>query len=80
MASSLSTVEYFMQSLLDSEPWDVDPGCIPIPWRKGQAAIPSRKLRLGIVIDDGIVKPQPPVTRALREVAQGLKAAGHDGM
>lgn len=80
MASSLSTVEYFMQSLLDLEPWDVDPGCIPIPWRKEQAAIPSRKLRLGIVIDDGIVKPQPPVTRALREVARVLKAAGHDGM
>ncbi|KAL4890628.1 amidase signature domain-containing protein [Aspergillus ambiguus] len=78
MASSLSTVEYFMQSLLDKEPWEVDPGCIPIPWRKEMAAIPKRKLRLGIISDDGIVKPQPPVTRALRDVGRKLAEAGHE--
>lgn len=79
MARSLSTVEYFMQSLLDSNPWDIDPGCIPIPWRKDLAALPARKLRLGIIYDDGIVRPQPPVMRAMRETAQKLKDAGHEG-
>lgn len=80
MANSLDTVEYFTQSLLDSNPWDVDPGCIPVPWRKGLAAFPSRKLRIGIVFDDGVVKPQPPIARLLRETSVTLKEAGHEGM
>ncbi|KAL2870054.1 amidase signature domain-containing protein [Aspergillus lucknowensis] len=79
MARSLSTIEYFMQSLLDSNPWNLDPGCIPIPWRKELAAPPARKLKLGIVYDDGVVRPQPPIMRALRETARRLKDAGHEG-
>ncbi|KAJ0414276.1 amidase signature domain-containing protein [Aspergillus carlsbadensis] len=81
MARSLSTIEYFMQSLLDSNPWNLDPGCIPIPWRKELAAPPppTRKLKLGIVYDDGVVRPQPPVMRAMRETARRLKDAGHQG-
>ncbi len=79
MARSLLTVEYFMQSLLDSSPWNLDPGCIPIPWRKDMAALPTKKLKLGIIYDDGIVRPQPPVMRAMRETAQKLKDAGHEG-
>lgn len=79
MANTLSTVEYFMQSLLDSNPWDVDPGSIPIPWRKEQAAFPNRKSKIGIIYDDGVVKPQPPITRLLRETAAKLKEAGHEG-
>ncbi|RAH56459.1 amidase signature enzyme [Aspergillus piperis CBS 112811] len=78
MARSLSSIEHFMQSLLDSSPWNIDPGCIPIPWRKELAAKPTGKLRLGIVYDDGVVKPQPPIARAMREVAEKLKEAGHE--
>ncbi|PYH35520.1 putative acetamidase [Aspergillus neoniger CBS 115656] len=78
MARSLSSIEHFMQSLLDSNPWNIDPGCIPIPWRKELAAKPTGKLRLGIVYDDGVVKPQPPIARAMREVAEKLKEAGHE--
>lgn len=79
IANSLDTVEYFMQSLLDSNPWDVEPGCIPVPWRKDVAAFPDRKLRIGIIYDDGVVKPQPPIARLLRETAAKLKEAGHEG-
>ncbi|KAJ5887325.1 hypothetical protein N7504_011372, partial [Penicillium tannophilum] len=79
MASSLATTEYFMQSLLASRPWDVDPSAIPIPWRTELAIPPTdRKLRIGVVIDDGVVKPQPPVTRAMNETIQALRAAGHE--
>ncbi|RJE23255.1 Amidase [Aspergillus sclerotialis] len=78
MARSLSSVESFMESLLGSQPWNIDPGCIPIPWRKELATPPSRKLKLGFVFDDGMVRPQPPVARALRETASKLAAAGHE--
>ncbi|KAJ5660399.1 hypothetical protein N7507_006850 [Penicillium longicatenatum] len=78
MASSLATTEYFMQSLLASHPWDIDPSAIPIPWRTDLATPPTdRKLRIGVVIDDGVVKPQPPVTRAMNETIHALRAAGH---
>jgi amidase len=81
MATSLATTEYFMESLLASNPWNLDPHAIPIPWRKELATPPTtRKLRLGVVFDDGVVKPQPPITRAMRETVSALRAAGHEGI
>ncbi|OQE36751.1 hypothetical protein PENCOP_c011G08448 [Penicillium coprophilum] len=79
MATSLATTEYFMESLLASSPWDLDPSVVPIPWRQ-DLATPSvgRKLKLGVVFDDGVVKPQPPVTRAMHETVDALRAAGHE--
>lgn len=69
-----------MESLLASHPWNLDPYTVPIPWRKELAAPPAnRKLRLGVVFDDGVVKPQPPVARAMRETVDALRAAGHEG-
>jgi len=69
-----------MERLLASEPWNLDPAAIPIPWRKDLAS-PSkeRKLKLGVVFDDGVVKPQPPIARAMRETVQALRDAGHEG-
>ncbi|KAJ5719903.1 hypothetical protein N7493_006781 [Penicillium malachiteum] len=79
MASSLATTEYFMERLLASSPWNLDPSAIPIPWRRELAAPPmDRKLKIGVVIDDGVVKPQPPVTRAMNETIQALRNAGHE--
>lgn len=81
MATSLATTEYFMESLLASSPWSIDPSAVPIPWRK-ELATPSanRKMRLGVVFDDGVVKPQPPVARAMRQTVDALRAAGHEGI
>ncbi|KAL5044928.1 amidase signature domain-containing protein [Aspergillus fruticulosus] len=53
IARSLSIVEYFMQSLLDSNPWDLDPGRILIPWR--------------INYGDGVVRAQPPTKSFLAD-------------
>ncbi|CAI7676987.1 unnamed protein product [Penicillium palitans] len=79
MATSLATTEYFMESLIASSPWSLDPTAVPIPWRKELATPPAtRKLRLGVVFDDGVVKPQPPVARAMRETIDALRAAGHE--
>ncbi|KAJ5222842.1 uncharacterized protein N7469_009082 [Penicillium citrinum] len=81
MSTSLATSEYFMERLLASEPWNLDPAAIPIPWRKDLASPPkARKLKLGVVFDDGVVKPQPPIARAMRETVQALRDAGHEVM
>lgn len=34
-------------------------------------------IALGILVDDGIVKPLPPITRALQQTREALEAAGH---
>ncbi|KAI9744958.1 MAG: hypothetical protein M1818_001885 [Claussenomyces sp. TS43310] len=75
----LSSMELYMESLLDSEPWDSDPLLYPIPWRCALTQPPQRPLRLAFIIDDGIIKPQPPVERIARNVMAKLEGAGHEG-
>lgn len=70
-----------MDKLLSSSPWNYDPSAIPIPWRKDIAEpTPGKKLKLGVVFDDGVVKPQPPIVRAMHKTVDALRAAGHEGM
>lgn len=75
MAKSLAAIEMWTRAVLASQPWmAADPDCLPIPYREVQ--IP-KKLCFGLLLDDGIVKPLPPVTRALHQAKAALEAAGH---
>lgn len=67
-----------MHGLIQSEPWNVDVGLVPIPWRSSLCN-KTKPLRIGYIIDDGIVKVQPPVSRAMKEVLNALTKAGHEG-
>ena len=79
LSSSLETIEVFMEGLLAAEPWRYEPTSHPIPWRKELASFPpGKKLRIGYYVDDGMVKVQPPVERAVLEVVQKLRDKGHD--
>jgi amidase len=78
LTTTLSSLEFYMETLLESQPWDVDPGLLPIPWRKELTVPPSRPLKLAFIFDDGLVRCQPPVERATRLLADKLKAAGHE--
>jgi amidase len=92
MATSLDSVEIWSKAVVASEPWmGADPDCLPIPWR--DVAVPRQlcfgKTSLfdgsgfmliickGLLVDDGCVRPLPPVTRALLETKAALEAAGH---
>jgi amidase len=44
------------------------------------ASLKAKRLRIGFLVDDGVVKVQPPIARAVREAVAALKAAGHEGM
>ncbi|RMZ75560.1 hypothetical protein DV737_g5233, partial [Chaetothyriales sp. CBS 132003] len=48
---------------------------IPIPWR---AVTLPKKLKLGVIWNDGMVTPSPPVQRALKATVQKLIQAGHE--
>ena len=75
MAKSLEDITFYSKAVVDTQPWLVDPKVLPIPWRRIER---KSKLRIAVLWDDGIVRPTPPVTRALEETVERLKAAGHE--
>lgn len=79
MACSLETIETYMEALPDARPWEVDQHVAPVPWRNSLASPGAKRLKIGFVIDDGVVKVQPPIARAMRETIEALKQAGHEG-
>lgn len=65
-----------MKVILDAEPWRKDPSLHQMRWREHAQCINpkgEKKFRVGVMWDDGIVKPLPPVTRALHEIVAKLK-------
>ncbi|KAJ5884938.1 hypothetical protein N7495_009448 [Penicillium taxi] len=77
MSVSLASIEKYMEALPSASPWELDQHCAPLPWRSNLASLPDRPLRIGFLIDDGVVKVQPPIARAVKEVVAALRAAGH---
>lgn len=73
MSTSRQGIELFMKTYLDSCPWEEDDLVVRMPWAKKE--LPAR-LKIAVMWDDGIVKPHPPVARALKEVVEACKAAG----
>ncbi|KAF2741480.1 putative glutamyl-tRNA amidotransferase subunit A [Polyplosphaeria fusca] len=78
ITTSLAGVKLFMKTLIDAKPWIREPSLLPLPWRTEPQfptlADGSKKLKIAIMWDDGVVQPHPPVTRALRVVADKLSA------
>ncbi|CAG9970416.1 unnamed protein product [Clonostachys byssicola] len=77
MARSVSGCELWLQAQLGNQPWNFDFNCIPMPWNTGKAQRPKSKLIIGVVRDDGVIRPTLPVSRALEHVITLLGLAGH---
>jgi len=60
---------------MSAEPWRYDSSCLHLRWQGQQS---SRKPRIGVVFDDGLYTPFPPVRRAIQESAQKLRDSGVD--
>lgn len=75
MARNAEDIDYFMNHYInDGEPWKYDANIIPLPWR--QYPVPeAEKLSIGIMFDDGIVAPHPPILRGLNHVKNVLENA-----
>jgi amidase len=66
MSSSLEAIEAFMETVISSKPWLLEPALIPMPWAPYTLSPTAEApLRLGVMYHDGIVLPHPPVTRSL---------------
>ena len=73
---TLDGIKLFMRAVLGSKPWKSDLSLLPLPWRDNEHHLGqegAKKLKVGILWSDEVVKPQPPITRALKEVAEKLR-------
>lgn len=80
LSASLEGIKLFMKTLIDQKPWLYEPSLVPMPWknastpsllRKGQQG--RTKLRVGVLADDGIVKPHPPISRGIKTLVDRLR-------
>lgn len=84
LATSVGALKLVIKSLLATEPWLHDPLVAEIPWRDDQeqyildlAKGAKGQLAFGIMRDDGTVRPQPPVKRALDIIVKTIEKLGH---
>lgn len=75
MARTLEDIAMYSRIVVQSQPWLRDSKCHPIPWKSVEL---PRKLKIGVMWDDTLVQPTPPVARALRHTVKKLLDAGHD--
>lgn len=73
MAVSLRDCTFLLKTLLDAEPWKIDPYVLRMPWREVES---RRDFVVGVMWDDGVVRPHPPVTRVLKESVETIQKAG----
>lgn len=75
LARTVDDIEYFMKVYNATEPWKVDPDMIRMDWRQVPKPQP-KQLKIGVLYDDGVVKPTPPIARGLKETVSKLEASG----
>ncbi|KAJ3728072.1 general amidase [Lentinula guzmanii] len=81
MANSISGVKLFTKTLIDAKPWLKDPLAIRKEWSDKEYELVyhggGKKLCFGIMWDNGVVRPHPPLLRAMSITKRALEAAGH---
>ncbi|PON26684.1 hypothetical protein TGAM01_v204185 [Trichoderma gamsii] len=75
MGTSLRDLDLLTSVALASKPHLLDPRLIPIPWTGLNTTPKTSPLKIGIMMNDGFIIPQPPVTRALNWAAEKLKSS-----
>ncbi|CCM03702.1 uncharacterized protein FIBRA_05848 [Fibroporia radiculosa] len=83
MTNSVSGLRVFTKAILDAKPWRKDPLAIRKEWSWKEYALSDHgeggTLCFAIMWDNGVVKPHPPLTRAMQMTKRALEAAGHKG-
>lgn len=65
MAVSLRDLDLLMSSVLGQRPFLREPSLVPLPWTGPRKDLLQRPLKVGFMMNDGVIQPQPPVVRAL---------------
>lgn len=81
MGHSIDALTLVFKSLLSTEPWKHDPYIQPIPWRESSQFDPNNnagyKPAFGLMLDNGLITPHPPIARAMRMVKQAMEDEGY---
>lgn len=75
MARTLEDLEVFWRAVVGMRPWEYDYSVLEMPWKEADLA--GKKLRWGVMWDDGVVRPSPACRRALEMVVEALQRNGH---
>jgi amidase len=73
IANSLRDLDLFMTAVTDGKPWEEETRLVPLPWKELTA---TRDFTVGVLWDDGMVHPHPPIQRAMKMAVAKMKAAG----
>ncbi|KAF7761925.1 hypothetical protein Agabi119p4_9917 [Agaricus bisporus var. burnettii] len=60
------------------KPWQYDHTCVPLPWQPVNLQEEGRRLKWGVIWEDGTIPPSPACRRALSTVISALKKQGHE--
>ncbi|PMD63931.1 general amidase-like protein [Hyaloscypha bicolor E] len=74
IAVSLRDCELFLKTVSDARPWERDPSLAYGLWSE-QGSIERQPL-LGVIRQDGVITPLPPVSKALDETVKSLRNSG----
>jgi amidase len=72
LATSLEGCKLFIKTIIEAKPWYKEPSLLPFPWRE-EDFFKDKKLKVAVLWDDGVVRPHPPVTRALKQLVSKLQ-------
>ncbi|KXN82751.1 Fatty acid amide hydrolase 1 [Leucoagaricus sp. SymC.cos] len=78
MANSLDDLSEFWKRVVDMKPWQYDHTCVPLLWQPVNLQEEGRRLKWGVIWEDGTVPPTPACRRALSSVINALKKQGHE--
>ncbi|QIW97816.1 hypothetical protein AMS68_003334 [Peltaster fructicola] len=79
LSTTLGGINTFMKAIIDQQPWLYDSTLVPLPWKDPytntllRTTADRRRLKIGVLADDGIVKPHPPILRAIDMITARLK-------
>jgi amidase len=74
IAGSLRDCELLLRTVAEARPWERDPDVLYGLWEE-QGAM-QRKPVIGVVREDGLIRPLPSVSKILEETVQSLEKAG----
>ena len=82
LSSDIGGIKLFMQAVIDKKSWLQDPLSMRMHWDEDGYRLVEhgggQKLTFGILWNDGLAVPHPPIIRALEMTRDALIAAGHD--
>ena len=76
IAGSLRDCELLLRVVAEARPWERDPDVVYGLWEE-QGRIEGKPL-IGVVREDGLIRPLPPVSKVLEETVQALRTAGYE--